>query len=256
MTTPTPESRQQTETGCAPYARGGNLSIPETPHSYDLWHLDLARFAMTNLGHVVHPSREPGSHHKQDRLAGALAGWIERNPTPSLQAQASAPAGYVLVPVEHTLDMVIAFAEVWYSKRRAIDDHDMQDAYAAMLAAAPTPPKCLTCGDNGALGNILDTVPCPDCTPPAALDQQAVRDAVIANLLELARIVDRAVDDWGESHADGSSHVIFQKGEAEKRDAILDFFDSLPENPDPLVLDSGPLKAARALKSTSGGDAK
>ncbi len=50
------------------------------------------------------------------------------------------PAGWKLVPAVMTLEMSVAFAEVWYSKRRAIDDDDMQDAYAAMLAAAPTPP--------------------------------------------------------------------------------------------------------------------
>ncbi|AZY50114.1 hypothetical protein C0J09_14005 [Bordetella avium] len=49
------------------------------------------------------------------------------------------PHGWRLVPAEMTLDMSIAFAEAWYSKSRAIDDHEMQDAYAAMLAAAPSP---------------------------------------------------------------------------------------------------------------------
>ncbi|CAJ47996.1 hypothetical protein [Bordetella avium] len=50
------------------------------------------------------------------------------------------PHGWRLVPAEMTLDMSIAFAEAWYSKRRVIDDHEMQDAYAAMLAAAPGQP--------------------------------------------------------------------------------------------------------------------
>lgn len=51
------------------------------------------------------------------------------------------PKGYKLVPVEPTYDMVIAFAETWYSKRQAYDDPDMDDAYRDMLAAAPTPPQ-------------------------------------------------------------------------------------------------------------------
>lgn len=51
------------------------------------------------------------------------------------------PKGYKLVPVEPTDDMVIAFAETWYSKRHAYDDPDMDDAYRDMLAAAPTPPQ-------------------------------------------------------------------------------------------------------------------
>lgn len=50
------------------------------------------------------------------------------------------PTGWKPMPAVMTLEMSVAFAETWYSKRRAIDDDDMQDAYAAMLAAAPTPP--------------------------------------------------------------------------------------------------------------------
>jgi len=50
------------------------------------------------------------------------------------------PAGWKLVPATITLDMSVAFAETWFSKVRCIDDDDMQDAYAAMLDAAPTPP--------------------------------------------------------------------------------------------------------------------
>jgi hypothetical protein len=49
--------------------------------------------------------------------------------------------GYKLVPVEPTDDMVIAFAETWYSKCQAYDDPDMLDAYRDMLAAAPAPPQ-------------------------------------------------------------------------------------------------------------------
>lgn len=44
-----------------------------------------------------------------------------------------------LVPATITLDMCVAFAEAWFSKVRCIDDPEMQDAYADMLAAAPSP---------------------------------------------------------------------------------------------------------------------
>lgn len=44
-----------------------------------------------------------------------------------------------MMPAVLTDDMVIAFAEAWYSKRRTIDDPDMEDAYAELLRAAPDP---------------------------------------------------------------------------------------------------------------------
>lgn len=43
-----------------------------------------------------------------------------------------------------------------------------RDALAEALAAAPQPPEaapdCLTCNDHGAVGNIMNAEPCPDCT--------------------------------------------------------------------------------------------
>lgn len=51
------------------------------------------------------------------------------------------PKGYRLVPVVPTDDMIVAFAEAWYSERQAYDDPEMMGAYRDMLAAAPTPPK-------------------------------------------------------------------------------------------------------------------
>jgi hypothetical protein len=83
-------------------------------------------------------------------------------------------------------------------------------------------------------------------TSPAASELQR---ETVTKLLELARIVDRAVEDWGETLADGTSNVIFHKEEADALDAILDFLDNLPENPDPMILESGPMKAARLLSA-------
>jgi hypothetical protein len=51
----------------------------------------------------------------------------------------TSPKGWKLMPVEPTDDMIVAFAEQWYSKARCIDDCEMEDCYAAMIAAAPTP---------------------------------------------------------------------------------------------------------------------
>lgn len=47
------------------------------------------------------------------------------------------PKGYRLVPEVLTDDMAIAFCEVWFSKRRCIDDPEMEDAWEALLDAAP-----------------------------------------------------------------------------------------------------------------------
>lgn len=44
---------------------------------------------------------------------------------------------WVAVPVEPTDEMIEAFTETWFKKRRCIDDPELGDAYAAMLAAAP-----------------------------------------------------------------------------------------------------------------------
>lgn len=42
-------------------------------------------------------------------------------------------------------------------------------------SAEPSAPDCATCNDEGAVGNILDTVPCPDCAaaPPVERDERA-----------------------------------------------------------------------------------
>lgn len=53
------------------------------------------------------------------------------------------PKGYRLVPVVPTDDMIVAFAEAWYSRRQTIDDPDMADAYRDMLAVAPAPPQLI-----------------------------------------------------------------------------------------------------------------
>lgn len=61
---------------------------------------------------------------------GAVEAWNRR-------AALTPPAGYVLVPVELTHEMYCAFVEQWFTKVRAIDDTEMEDCYAALLAARP-----------------------------------------------------------------------------------------------------------------------
>ncbi|WP_186215905.1 hypothetical protein [Burkholderia gladioli] len=60
--------------------------------------------------------------------------------------RAAVPEGWKLVPEKHTLDMSIAFAEAWFSRVRVIDDDDIQDAYSALLDAAPAAPVAISAG--------------------------------------------------------------------------------------------------------------
>ena len=83
---------------------------------------------------------------------------------------------------------------------------------------------------------------------PAA--PSALATQVIENLLQLARIVNTAVEDWGETKEDDSLEVIFHKEEADKMEAILEFFDGLPDAPEEEgVILSGPSRAARVLRA-------
>lgn len=56
---------------------------------------------------------------------------------PAIIAALTPPDGYVLVPVALPVEMEIAFMEAWVSKRRCIDDPEMQDAWEAALAVRP-----------------------------------------------------------------------------------------------------------------------
>lgn len=61
----------------------------------------------------------------------AVAAWNRR------ASPASAPVGFVLVPVEPTQEMLDAMFE---TRKIAPDDADLIEQYNALLAAAPTPP--------------------------------------------------------------------------------------------------------------------
>lgn len=55
----------------------------------------------------------------------------------AVAAALTPPEGYVLVPEQLPVEMEVAFMEAWTSKRRCIDDPEMQDAWSAALAARP-----------------------------------------------------------------------------------------------------------------------
>lgn len=87
------------------------------------------------------------------KVTGADIGpWSDDNPLNSgktreaeyariFPAEASPVAadGWQLVPTVPTDEMIVAFAEEWYSRQQCIDDPDMADAYKSMLAVAPIP---------------------------------------------------------------------------------------------------------------------
>lgn len=150
---------------------------------------------------------------------------------------------------------------------------EYQDEGAVLLASLPAPAApaleapatSLRDAAANALAALERTQHASDADRLAAADQlraalaaapqapaapSAIATQVIENLLQLARIVNTAVEDWGESFEDGSSEVTFHKEEADKLEGILEFFDSLPDAPpEEDVIESGPLRAARVLRS-------
>jgi hypothetical protein len=103
--------------------------------------------------------------------------------------------------------------------------------------------------DKVPLGTKLYTQPMA-AAPRAPAAPSAVATQVTESLLQLARIVNVAVEDWGETKEDDSLHVIFHKEQADKLEEILDFLDSLPDAPpEEGVILSGPSRAARVLRA-------
>ena len=91
----------------------------------------------------------------------------------------------------------------------------------------------------------------PAAAAPVVLPEPA--SLIAEKLLALARIVNTAVEDWGESSEDNSMDVKFHSDVVTEMDAILDYFDSLPDGPDENVIESGPAKAARILRALLAG---
>lgn len=155
-----------------------------------------------------------------DNPGAALLAWplyLARDKSPALEAPAAPASDLALIvaALEHGQPQMAHYAE-------PCERHAKTLAAARRMAAAPQAPAA-----------------------PSAIATQ-----VIENLLQLARIVNTAVEDWGESFEDGSSEVTFHKEEADKLEGILEFFDSLPDAPpEEDVIESGPLRAARVLRS-------
>jgi len=84
-----------------------------------------------------YPDDIAGRHVIRQLLADELDLINARVAVRTLAAALTPPDGYVLVPVELTHEMYCAFVEQWFTKVRAIDDTEMEDCYAALLAARP-----------------------------------------------------------------------------------------------------------------------
>jgi hypothetical protein len=122
-----------------------------------------------------------------------------------------------------------AFGEAQWQAGRGVPCPSIEDAFEAVISAAVA---------------LLAAAPQAPAAPSAVATQ------VVESLLQLARIVNTAVEDWGESFEDGSMEVKFHKDEADKLEEILEFFDSLPDAPpEEGVILSGPSRAARVLRA-------
>jgi hypothetical protein len=107
---------------------------------------------------------------------------ISRQPYDLKEMGMNTPEGWKLVPVEPTKEMLIA-ARLGLKESKGIRemaDKWQQEKYAAMLAAAPTPPACTECNDTGEIdsGGTMPwgepaMVRCYKCnpTPPAQEDE-------------------------------------------------------------------------------------
>jgi hypothetical protein len=84
--------------------------------------------AAAELAHTDAHFETIKAEKQRDELAARLSGIV------------AVPEGWKLVPTKMTIEMAIAFAEVWFTQIRCIDDPEMDDAYAALIGAAPEPP--------------------------------------------------------------------------------------------------------------------
>lgn len=116
-----------------PFCGSANVAIGYSGQLATSWHMRCVDCGA--CGPTVSSAAATGAIADKELLPA----WNRRAALASHQGVA-VPAGWALVPVKLADEMVIAFAEKWYAKRQAIDDPDMDDAYAALLAAAPQPP--------------------------------------------------------------------------------------------------------------------
>lgn len=65
------------------------------------------------------------------------------------------------------------------------------------------------------------------------------------DLIQVSRLVLNAIEDWGQGEADGSCNVLLYPEVMAELEAIFERFDELPENPNPQIIESGPVKVAR-----------
>lgn len=91
-------------------------------------------------------------------------------------------------------------SEPWF-----IEDGSIARA-ALSISAERGLPDCATCNGEGAVGNILDTVPCPDCAaaPPVEHDdpvREALR-AFVGAAYPVARQINERGYNWSEAYLD------------------------------------------------------
>ncbi|SIT25264.1 hypothetical protein [Achromobacter sp. MFA1 R4] len=75
----------------------------------------------------------------------------------------------------------------------------------------PVPP-CLTCNDQGAVGNVLNAQPCPDCPPPASAQDDAKDEQVAFEAWGMAGC--EMVDDPQSGRFDIARHCAWEAWKA------------------------------------------
>ncbi len=158
----------------------------------------------------------------------------------ALTAQGSVPAGYKLVPIRPTVEMLDAgimidkkaweTANDYYDKTKSTAAlvHNIgrvEDAYKAMLSAAPTPPEqqagCEVCENTGRLQCEPDsehTHPCDTCQPEANKEFQRGIAFGEQQAVEKIEGLDEILEDYKHDHLAADLQLVF---EAARRYAAL-----------------------------------
>lgn len=261
------------------WSGAGSVSIQEEWARKEMWSRMLATITPPPAAYtddlvalVENLAQALSAAAPDNDLAGHALNYLKRNglqESPLRAAEAAPQAPAKGLPYEPTSDMLIAgracdpalpvdtVRAIWWAMWRTAPQAPAAPAEAQRLAQFLQDRQTCLGASRASAGKYNQefwddyerawTMLLGMAAPAAP---SAIATQVIENLLQLARIVNTAVEDWGETKEDDSLEVIFQKEEADKMESILEFFDSLPDAPEGEgVILSGPSRAARVLRA-------